>query len=31
LTLESKDDDYVQRAFDWLVALLGKDVVVRTE
>lgn len=31
LTMESKDDDYVQRAFDRLVALLPAGSVVRTE
>jgi molybdenum cofactor synthesis domain-containing protein len=31
LTLESKDGDYVQRAFDRLVALLPEGAVVRTE
>jgi FAD synthetase len=31
LTLESKDGDYVQRAFDRLVALLPMGAVVRTE
>ena len=31
LTLESKDGDYVQRAFERLVALLPEGAVVRTE
>ena len=31
LTLESKDRDYLERAFDHLMQLLPKDVVVRTE
>jgi hypothetical protein len=31
LTLESKDRDYLKRAFDYLLGLLPKDVVVKTE
>jgi len=31
LTLESKDQDYVNRAFDHLVACLPPEVIVRTE
>ena len=31
LTMESKDSDYVQRAFDRLIALLPAGAVVRTE
>ena len=31
LTLESKDRDYLKRAFDHLIGLLPKDVVVKTE
>jgi hypothetical protein len=31
LTLESKDRDYLERAFAHLMSLLPKDVVVRTE
>jgi molybdenum cofactor synthesis domain-containing protein len=31
LTLESKDRDYVESAFDYLLDLLPKDVVIKTE
>ena len=31
LTLESKDRDYLKRAFDYLLGLLPRDVVVKTE
>jgi len=31
LTLESKDVDYLQKAFDHLMGLLPKDAVVKVE
>jgi len=31
LTLESKDPDYLKRAFDHLIELLPEDVVVKIE
>ncbi len=31
LTLESKDQDYLERAFNYLIELLPKEAVVRTE